>query len=273
MSATQSAFITIGLILALMAALAVVEAIVPLHGRNRWSGRHLGPNLALTFITIATNFIWNALTIAGLFWFEAAGWGLLNARPLAPIWEAAIVVAALDFAFYVCHVAMHKIPAFWRVHSVHHADPMVDVTTSLRQHPLEGLIRYAFIAAFALPLGASPAAFAIYRLWSALNALFEHADIRVPAWLDTVLSFVTTWPNMHKIHHARDRRLTDTNYGNIFSIWDRLFLTFTPSRHGAAVSYGLEGHDDAEQQTTAALLASPFTSREANIAREAMNRP
>ena len=147
---------------------------------------------------------------------------------------AITVVLVLDLSFYVAHVAMHKVPSFWRFHSVHHADPAVDVTTTIRQHPGEGVIRYAFMAAFAIPLGASPGAFAVYRVWSALNGLLEHANICVPPWLDSVLSLVTTWPNMHKVHHSREVQDTDTNYGNIVSLWDRLFFTFTPARHGNA---------------------------------------
>jgi len=164
----------------------------------------------------------------------------------------------LDFSFYVAHVSMHRIPALWRFHRVHHSDPVVDVTTTIRQHPGEGVIRYAYMAAFACALGASPGAFAVYRSWSALNGLLEHANVRVPPWLDSVLSLVTTWPNMHKVHHSRTATETNTNYGNIFSLFDRLFSTFTPSKRGVNVSYGLDGFDDPAAQTTAGLLAMPF---------------
>jgi sterol desaturase/sphingolipid hydroxylase (fatty acid hydroxylase superfamily) len=153
---------------------------------------------------------------------------------------------------------MHRVPTFWRFHRVHHSDPVVDVTTSIRQHPGEGVIRYTFVAAFAFALGASPGAFAVYRSWSALNALLEHANVRVPPWLDSVLSLVTTWPNMHKVHHSRTATETNTNYGNIFSLFDRLFSTFTPSERGVNVSSGLDGFDDPAAQTTAGLLGMPF---------------
>ena len=245
-------------ILAVMALLSVVEALAPLHARTRWSRTHLAPNLTLTAITFATNLVMNAALVAALVWFEAMGWGLLNAFPVAPAWEVAIVVLALDLAFYVAHVSMHKIPAFWRVHRVHHSDPTVDVTTSIRQHPLEGLIRYGFIAFVALPLGVGLVAFAIYRLASAIAALFEHANIGAPLWLDRMLALVTTWPYLHKVHHSRTPAETDSNYGNILSIWDRLFGTFTPSARGADVAYGLHGADDPADQTSAALLAAPF---------------
>ena len=170
----------------------------------------------------------------------------------------AIVVIGLDFSFYVAHRAMHAVPSFWRYHSVHHSDPFVDVTTTIRQHPGESLIRYGFLALFAVGLGASPAAFAVYRLWSVLNGLLEHANIRLPRWLDRTLVLFISTPDMHKIHHSRRPDQTDTNYSNITSVWDRLFSTYTPSVRGRDVVYGLEGTDDRATQTTLGLLALPF---------------
>ena len=82
-------------------------------------------------------------------------------------------------------------------------------------------------------------------------------------WLDDLLVLVTTWPNMHKVHHSRTPEETDTNYGNIFSFWDRLFSTFTSSRQGTSVNYGLDGFDDMKTQTTKGLLALLFRLRPA----------
>jgi sterol desaturase/sphingolipid hydroxylase (fatty acid hydroxylase superfamily) len=260
----QSSVGTVGVILIAMAVVALIETAIPLHARGRWNRAHLGPNLTLTFITFATNIFFNAALVLTLTRLESNGIGLLRILPLPPLLTAATVVLALDLSFYVAHVAMHKIPGFWRFHSVHHSDPALDVTTTIRQHPGEGVIRYAFLAAFAIPLGASPGAFAVYRVWSALSALLEHANIRLPLWLDRLLSLVFSWPNMHKVHHARDAQYTDTNYGNIVSLWDRLFFTFTPARHGTSIIYGLDGFDDPATQTTAGLLAIPFRAAKAS---------
>ena len=249
---------TIAGILVTMAIVALVETAVPLHARGRWGRFHVQPNLALTFITFATNTFLNAWVVITLFWLEAKGFGLLRMVSLRPFTTGVVTLVVLDFSFYVAHVAMHSVPGFWRYHRVHHADPAVDVTTSIRQHPGESVIRYGFMAAFAFAIGASPGAFAVYRVWSALNGLLEHANIRLPLWLDSLLSLVTTWPYMHKIHHSRTPSDTNTNYGNIFSLFDRLFLTFTQSRRGMNIAYGLDGFDDPSTQTTAGLLAMPF---------------
>jgi sterol desaturase/sphingolipid hydroxylase (fatty acid hydroxylase superfamily) len=258
--ATQltSSVATVGVILGAMAVIALIETAIPLHARGRWNRTHLGPNLALTGITFATNIAFNAALVLALAWLQANRLGLLNRFELQPWLSVALVVLTLDFSFYVAHVSMHKIPGFWRFHCVHHADPAVDVTTTVRQHPVEGVIRYAFMGAFAFALGAGPAAFAVYRTGSAVSGLLEHANIRVPFWLNDPLALVFTWPNMHKVHHSRDARFTDTNYGNIVSFWDRLFSTFTPARHGASIVYGLVGLDDPVTQTTMGLLALPL---------------
>jgi sterol desaturase/sphingolipid hydroxylase (fatty acid hydroxylase superfamily) len=140
---------------------------------------------------------------------------------------------------------------------------MVDVTTTVRQHPVEGLIRYAFMAGFAVAIGAGPGAFAIYRVASALNGLLEHANVRCPWWLDRALSWLTTWPSLHKLHHSRRSEHTDTNYGNLFSVWDRLFGTLTPVPPELDIAYGLAGCDAPSEQKTIALLVNPFRSTSA----------
>jgi sterol desaturase/sphingolipid hydroxylase (fatty acid hydroxylase superfamily) len=254
----SSSLATVASILVAMAVVAAVEAVIPLHARGPWHRAHLGPNLALTFVTFATNLCFNGALVVTLGRLEASGVGLLRWGALPAPAAAAIAVVVLDFSFYVAHRAMHAVPVFWRFHSVHHSDPVVDVTTTVRQHPGEGVIRYAFMAIFACTLGASPGAFAVYRAWSALNGLLEHANVRVPLRLDEALALVTTWPGLHKVHHSRLAGESRTNYGNVFSLFDRLFGTFTPARRGTHVVYGLDGHDDPAAQTTAGLLAMPF---------------
>jgi sterol desaturase/sphingolipid hydroxylase (fatty acid hydroxylase superfamily) len=217
---------TIFAVLAAMAFAALVETAIPLreHARSR---ARVGVNLSLCALAL------------GLYSLLGAGLVLVLAR-LEPRGISTIAaILALDAAAWAAHAAMHKVPVLWRVHRVHHADPAVDVTTSLRQHPGETLIRFSFQAVTALALGVSPAAYAVYRAASAFMALFEHANIRLPVRLDGALSLAITSPNLHKVHHARELPFTDTNYGNLFSFWDRLARTFTPARFATDVAYGL----------------------------------
>jgi sterol desaturase/sphingolipid hydroxylase (fatty acid hydroxylase superfamily) len=249
---------TVAIILVAMAAVAAVEVAIPLHARERHHRAHLAPNLALTFLTFATNAVFNAMLVWTLAKLESRGFGLLSAFALPSAMTVLVTVLVLDFSFYVCHVAMHAIPSFWRYHRVHHADAAVDVTTTIRQHPGEGVIRYAFMAAFAIPLGASSVGFAVYRLASALSGLLEHANIRLPRRLDDALALAFTWANFHKVHHSRDPRYTNTNFSNLASLWDRLFGTFTPAAVGATIDHGLDEFDDPARQSTVGLLRLPF---------------
>jgi sterol desaturase/sphingolipid hydroxylase (fatty acid hydroxylase superfamily) len=245
-----------------MAVIAVIEIAIPLHARGQWNRRHLRSNLALTLITFATNIVGNAPLVATLTWLEASGRGLLSLASLPALPTAVIGIALLDLGTYLAHVTMHRVPFLWRFHSVHHSDPALDVTTTVRQHPGETLVRYGFTGLFAIGVGVSPLTLAIYRALSALNALFEHANIRLPLRLDNLLARVVVSPNMHKVHHSRTDTLTNTNYGNILSLFDRLFATFTPAERGLDIVYGLDGLDDAATQTTLGLLALPFRAQD-----------
>jgi sterol desaturase/sphingolipid hydroxylase (fatty acid hydroxylase superfamily) len=253
-----SNFTTIVVLLTLMAVISAVEVLIPLSGRGRWNRVHLVPNLVLTITTFVMSMFFGAAIILALVALQSASLGLLNWYAIDPFWAIVAAVLVLDLSTYACHVALHKVPGWWRFHRVHHCDPAVDVTTSFRQHPGESVIRYVFLAATAAVVGASPVAFGVYRTLSALTALAEHANLRVPPWLDDALSLVTTWPTFHKVHHSRAQHETDSNYANIFSVWDRLFFTFTPARRGRGVDYGLEGLDDPSNQTVAGLLTLPF---------------
>jgi sterol desaturase/sphingolipid hydroxylase (fatty acid hydroxylase superfamily) len=241
-----------------MAVVALVEVVVPLRPRGPWHRAHLGPNLSLTALTFTTNLLMNAALLGLIVVLERSGVGLLPWLALPPLAAGLLAVMALDLAFYAAHVSWHAVPLLWRFHAVHHADPAVDVTTTIRQHPIEGVLRYVAMTVTVLLVGPTVTAFAIYRLASAVNGLLEHANVRAPRSLDWLLSLVTTWPHMHKVHHSRTTALTNSNYGNLFSLWDRLFGTFTPSWRGTTIAYGLDGTDRPDLQTTAGLLAQPF---------------
>lgn len=254
----SSNLVSIAFFFTLMAAVAATETVIPLHARDRRNRAHIAPNLALTAIYFTMNLFFTAALMLTLAWLQTIGFGLLNTTALDPLVAVVAAVVVLDFSAYAVHVAMHETEGLWRFHRVHHSDAVVDVTTSIRQHPGESLVRYAALALFAVALGASPAAFAIYRLWSGIQALVEHANVRLPLWLDDVLALVVTTPNYHKVHHSREARETDSNYGNIFTIWDRLFFTATPARRGPDVGCGLDGLDSPADQSLRGLLALPF---------------
>ena len=100
----------------------------------------------------------------------------------------------------------------------------------------------------------------VYLILSGLNAELEHANIRLNLRVDRLLRLLVVTPNMHKVHHSRDHRETDSNYSNIFSLWDRLFGTYTSATDFRRLNYGLDGFDVKERQTLSGLLKMPFVN-------------
>jgi sterol desaturase/sphingolipid hydroxylase (fatty acid hydroxylase superfamily) len=169
-----------------------------------------------------------------------SGFGLAQWLSLPFIASALIAIVVLDFATWALHLAMHKTPLLWSLHRLHHADRFVDVTTTLRQHPGETLLRTAVTLCVGALLGAPVAVIAAYRSLSVLNAVAEHANIRLPPPIDRLLALVWVTPDMHKMHHSNIAAQTDSNYGNLLSLFDRVFGTYTCGSGTGAVVYGLE---------------------------------
>jgi sterol desaturase/sphingolipid hydroxylase (fatty acid hydroxylase superfamily) len=255
---THEFFRNTATLVVVMALLAVLETVVPFF-RSDWRRRHASSNLRLTAVTLGLNLAFNAGSVLLAAWLGARGFGVF-AHTALPGWLwAAIGIVVLDASTYVCHRSMHVIAPLWRVHAVHHSDPLVDVTTALRFHPLETSWRFLFIAGPASVLALPAGAVAAYRMVSVFFAIYEHMNVKLWQPLDTALSLVVGTPNMHKLHHSRLPAETDTNYGNILSLFDRLLGTFTPTSRAAKVSYGLTGLDEARAQTFRALVRMPFT--------------
>jgi sterol desaturase/sphingolipid hydroxylase (fatty acid hydroxylase superfamily) len=251
----------IGRLIPVLAALVlatIIETLVPLRRQSRRLNGRLATNLALVGITLALGTLLNFTLAIGAAYVAGSGLGLFQVLGVGTVASFVVTVLALDGATYLVHRLMHQTPSLWRVHLVHHIDASVDATTAFRQHPVEGLVRFSFIAATAWILGAPPVAVAVYRLLGSLNAVVEHANLRVPRWLDRALVCIWVTPHMHKIHHSRERTETDSNYANLFSFFDRLFGSYTPSSRGTSVAYGIRGYDGPEHQSLLAVLWLPF---------------
>jgi sterol desaturase/sphingolipid hydroxylase (fatty acid hydroxylase superfamily) len=245
-------------VLLALALAVVIESIVPLRNQSHRLHGRLPTNLALLVIMLSLGIALNFALVISAAYVVQSGWGLLQIAGAGKLVSFIVTILALDGATYLVHRLLHKTPVLWRVHLVHHTDAAVDATTAFRQHPIETLVRFGFIAATAWLLGAPPAAIAIYRLLSSLNAVLEHANVRVPRWLDRLLVLLWVTPHMHKVHHSRERHETDSNYANLFSFFDRIFRSYTPSCRGTAINYGIDGHDGPGHQSIKAVLWLPF---------------
>jgi len=133
----------------------------------------------------------------------------------------------------------------WKFHIVHHTDTTVDVTTGLRHHPGETIFRLSFTILGVAIAGAPIGIVMLYQTCSVFFAHLTHANVNTESKLDDIISYILVTPNMHKVHHHYVQPLTDTNYGNIFSIWDRLFGTFAKINADDLV-YGLDTHMEPE---------------------------
>ena len=192
---------------------------------NKWI--HARTNFILLGFVFLINLIFGFLT-AGIFsWLEETQFGLLNLVKLPVLVELFLAILILDLiAQYFVHFLLHKIKWMWRLHLIHHTDTHVDTTTGTRHHPFDFMIRETFALVAVLIMGMPVAFYLIYRLLSIFFTYFTHANIRLPIRLDKALSWIIVTPNMHKFHHHFQLPWTDSNYGNMLSIWDRIFGTF-----------------------------------------------
>ena len=167
-----------------------------------------------------------AAAVAAAFFAKERGLGLLNQVDW-PHWiKLVIALLVLDLAIWFQHLVSHKVPIFWRLHQVHHADRDIDVTTAVRFHPVEIALSMLWKITVVIPLGASP--FAVFLFEVILNAcaMFNHANIALPPWLDRILRVFIVTPDMHRVHHSVLLSEHDRNYGFNLSLWDRLLGTY-----------------------------------------------
>jgi sterol desaturase/sphingolipid hydroxylase (fatty acid hydroxylase superfamily) len=214
-----------------LAAFAWLETVSPAFAAEPVRERRWPTNFALGIINMIIAPIAPVSALIGAQWAQNNDWGLLNVLD-APFWLAlAATFLSRSFAGYLFHVLMHKVRAFWRLHRVHHSDDRLDVSTTIRTHPLELVALILTMTPLAILLGLDPLVLVAYELAEALISLFSHANLRLPERIDRPLRWVIVTPNMHCIHHSSHLPETDSNYGQVFSFWDRLFGTYSDAPH------------------------------------------
>ena len=225
---------------------------------NKW--KHAIPNLFFTLTTIIINFLLAFLLLSISDTVTSNKFGLLNWLPILPIWiNVFLGILFLDLiGAYLPHWLEHKIKPLWMIHLVHHSDHHVDTTTANRHHPLESLIRFTFTLIGVLITGANIGIVMLYQSISLISTQFNHANIKLPKRVDLFLSYFFVSPDMHKTHHHYRLPFTDSNFGNIFSIWDRLFGTYKAFSREKLV-YGVDVFfDENANGKIETLLKQPF---------------
>lgn len=236
----------------------VLEGTLPLVRLSYRKWRHAGVNAVFLGTSLLINTLFSVATVAAAAWTHAHGIGLLHWIEL-PVWaELLVALVALDLlAQYVAHYLLHRIRWMWRLHVVHHSDTKVDATTGARLHPGDYAVREVFALAGMVLTGAPLAFYLVYRIVTIFFTFVTHANFAPPRWLDASLSLIFVTPNMHKFHHHFERPWTDTNFGGILSVWDRMFGTFVYG-DPRQVRYGVDVSDPARDEDVAHQFRLPF---------------
>lgn len=206
-----------------------------------------------------------ALTVAlsPIYVVPLTAWASEHALAWRPLWWGgaaglAADLVLLDFLIYWWHRANHRVPFLWRFHEVHHLDPFLDTTTSVRFHFGEVALSAAARGGVILLLGFPLISVLTFEASVLFASVFHHSNIRLIPGFEQVLSRVVVTPSIHWVHHHRVRRDTDSNYGTIFSFWDPLFRSRSATRRTPDMPIGVEG---ADEPALLALVLRPFRAR------------
>ena len=248
-------------------AMALLELVLPKRNLSQSKSRRWFTNIAIggidsLVIRLMGMLVVPLVALAAAIYAEARGWGLFNIVDL-PHWiEIIAAVVILDFAIYLQHLASHKVPMLWRLHKVHHSDVDIDVTTAIRFHPIEIALSMLYKIVLVFLLG--PAAMAVVAFEILLNgcAMFNHANVALPRWLDRLLRTFLVTPDMHRVHHSIVHRETDSNYGFSLSFWDRMFKTYNaqPKAGHNRMTIGLAEHQSEQPTGFLWSVLLPFRS-------------
>lgn len=253
--------IRFGFFFSILILMAIWEMLGPRRSLNTAKRGRWFSNLSLVFIdTLAVRLLLPFQAVGMALFVEGRAWGILNRVDL-PHWMAiAIGVMGLDFVIYLQHVLFHAIPAFWRLHKVHHTDLDFDVTTGVRFHPIEILLSMGIKMAAVVVLGTTAVAVVIFEVLLNATSMFNHGNVRLPGRIDRVLRLFVVTPEMHRVHHSVLIRETNSNFGFNLPWWDRLLGTYRdqPAAGHEGMTIGLSQFRDPNSLTLPWLLILPF---------------
>jgi sterol desaturase/sphingolipid hydroxylase (fatty acid hydroxylase superfamily) len=220
-------------------------------------------NLFFTCLNLMALGIVPVSIITVAFWAEERHWGLLNQVALPVAVTIVITLAVRAFISFFTHYLMHMVPLFWRLHRVHHLDTELDVTTTVRFHPVEFFVQVLPAVPIVVAFGLTPWVLVFYEVLDVAVTLWTHSNTRLPAALDRVLRYVVVTPDLHRIHHSAWKPETNSNYGAVFPWWDLVFGTFrATARDGhERMRLGLDDLRGRAAQRPLWLLRSIFFAR------------
>ena len=251
-----------------LAAMATMETLIPLR-RNRRPLSKRWPGNFLLFIV--NNILFIALLPIGAILFarhvQDQGWGLFNTYPLPLLSTLLLSVLLLDFIKYAQHLLFHYFTPFWRFHLPHHSDQDYDFTTGLRFHPLEFSFTTATTFITILLFGVPPYAVFVFELLTLILNSFQHANVRTSPTVERAMRLIFVSPGMHRIHHSAWEPETNSNFGVIFSFWDKVFGTYraTARQDQKDMKIGLFEYQEPADLSFARMLVQPFSKLKPKI--------
>ena len=253
--------VRLAIFLAVFLLMAVLEAILPRRDRGEGRMRRWPGNLGVVVLgALIVRLVFPMTAMGVALAAEARGIGLLPWLGL-PDWAGIVMaVVLLDLAIYLQHVLFHAVPALWRLHRMHHADLDFDVTTGLRFHPVEIMLSMGLKLMVVIALGAPPLAVLVFEVLLNATAMFNHANLRLPAGLDRALRALLVTPDMHRVHHSVVPSETNSNFGFNLALWDRLFGTYIaqPAAGHTAMTIGIPKFRDPAELRLDRLLTQPL---------------
>jgi sterol desaturase/sphingolipid hydroxylase (fatty acid hydroxylase superfamily) len=262
---TYEAAIRLGFFIGIFAVMALWEVLAPRRVLTVGKAIRWANNLGLVVLnTLLLRLLFPAAAVGIAILAADNGWGLLN-HFHAPAWLAIpVAVIALDFVIWLQHVMVHAIPALWRLHRVHHADPDYDVTTGSRFHPLEIILSMLIKFTAIVLLGPPVVAVFIFEVLLNATAMFNHGNVRLPAKLDRILRWFVVTPDMHRVHHSIEDDETNSNFGFNLPWWDRLFGTYRDQPRGGheKMTIGIRGYNQPRDVSwLPGMIVLPFRGK------------
>jgi sterol desaturase/sphingolipid hydroxylase (fatty acid hydroxylase superfamily) len=246
--------------LCLLLILLTAEYFFPRRALEKIARRRLVNIGLIISATLLTRLVFPVTAVGLAVWSSKHHFGLFHATQFPIAIELFATLVLLDLAIYWQHRLFHLFPWLWRMHRVHHSDLGFDSSLGVRFHPFEIALSQSYKLGWMVLLGASPIAVVLYEILLMAFALITHSNIRLPLKLDAVLRSIFVTPDFHRVHHSVYRQETDSNYGNILSLWDRLFASYQaqPRDGHDNMAIGLADFRSHKDQSLGALLLQPF---------------
>jgi sterol desaturase/sphingolipid hydroxylase (fatty acid hydroxylase superfamily) len=261
-----------GLFFGLLASFILLERLFPRRQPKGNQGRRWGTNAALTLTAILILPLLPVSFITAAIEAEKAGVGLLN-NPAINLPIAVTVTLTLlvrGFISFLTHYLNHRIPFLWRFHRVHHMDVELDVSSTVRFHPVEMPLSLVIGLPIIIAAGLNPWVLVLYELFDISCVLFSHSNVKIPNRINVYLRYLIVTPDLHKVHHSCIELETNSNYSAVFPIWDIVFGTFRTQTREPVESMPLGLNKVAQDKANSFwwLLVSPLISLTTSQRRE-----